>query len=371
MFERLTVKEQIHSPLDQPIYNPNDEIDIREIFKALWNGKVLIVAIAALFAIGSLTYVLLAQDWWSSNAKISKAQPQDIAAYQQQVKQYQPIFNTYQEDGTVLVSNELDNLVQSKVLFQRFLDTFRSSDNKRTFLDNSVDFIDIRANSDESDESVGRLYAKWFDKISVSLANQDLGSPSYVISFQAMTKSSSYQFLSSYISATEEKVHQDAFNNLQAVVNGKRNELIQQKKVLESQARNELLVEMERVKYAVAIANAAGVSEPIQTSNHDEIFGIDLGAKGLKAKVEALKSIKNLSVIEPRLRQIDAKLEMLNNFEIDRNVEFQTFRFLENVEQPIFRDGLKRALIIFLGALFGGGIGVIIVLVRFTFKKED
>jgi len=137
-----------------------------------------------------------------------------------------------------------------------------------------------------------------------------------------------------------------------------------------TQAKNKLLVEAERAKYALDIAKAANVNQPIQTNSDKEIFGIDLGTKALAAKVTALESVKNLSVVEPRLQQIDAKLEMLKNLEIDRSIEFQTFRFLENVEQPITRDKPKRALIAVLGTLLGGMLGVAIVLVRFAFRRE-
>ncbi len=96
-----------------------------------------------------------------------------------------------------------------------------------------------------------------------------------------------------------------------------------------------------------------------------------MGAKGLEAKIKALESVKNLSVIEPRLQQINAKLDMLEHLEVDRAVEFQTFRFLENVEQPITRDKPKRSLIVVLGTLLGGVLGIVIVLIRFAFRKED
>lgn len=76
-------------------------------------------------------------------------------------------------------------------------------------------------------------------------------------------------------------------------------------------------------------------------------------------------------MIEPRLQQIDAKLEMLKELKIDRNIQFQTFRFLENVEQPISRDKPKRPLIAVLGTLLGGMLGVVIVLIRFAFRKEE
>ncbi|CAK3087854.1 chain length determinant protein (polysaccharide antigen chain regulator) [Vibrio crassostreae] len=366
---------QPYSPQNPPMYTTNDEIDLRELFKALWDGKLTVILVTALFTVSSIGFALLAQEWWSSNAKITAAQPQDLAAYQQQVKQFQPIFDIYQDDGTVLVNKDLNSLIDSDVLFQRFVNTFNSTNNKRSFLDNSVDFKELRNSvvglSDMTTDEVRALYAEWFDRISASkFDKKDRNSP-YSISFQTITKESSFDLLTAYILTTELKVHEDAFNNLRAVVNGKRNELIQQKRILEAQASNQLLVETERAKYAAQIAKSAGVEKPIQTGNEKELFSIDLGAKGLDAKVRALESIKNLSVIEPRLQQINAKLDMLNNLEIDRTVDFQTFRYLENVEQPITRDKPKRALIVVLGTLLGGMLGVAIVLIRFAFRKED
>ncbi|MGR5000253.1 LPS O-antigen chain length determinant protein WzzB [Vibrio celticus] len=367
---------QSYSPENPTVYSANDEIDLRELFKALWDGKLIIILITTLFAAGSIVFALLAQEWWSSSAKITKAQPQNLATYQQQVKQFQPIFDVYQEDGTVLVSKELDSLVDSKVLFQRFVNAFNSTDNKSSFLDDSAEFQEFKSsmvvgNSDMSVEEVRALYAEWFNRISASKADKKEHNSPYTVNFQTMTKESSFALLTAYISTTESNVHEDAFNNLQAIVNGKRNELVQQKRFLESQASNQLLVETERAKYAAQIAKSAGVDRPIQTGNEKELFSIDLGAKGLDAKVKALESVKNLSVIEPRLQEIDAKLTMLNNLEIDRTVEFQTFRFLESVEQPITRDKPKRVLIVLFGACIGGFFGVVIVLIRFAFRKKD
>ena len=358
------------------MHTTSDEVNLRELVKALWDGKLIVILITALFTVGSIGFALLAQQGWSSSAKITEAQPQNLAAYQQQVKQFQPIFDIYQEDGTVLISKGLEHLVSSEVLFQRFVNAFNSTNNKRGFLDNSAEFQEFKssmvvAGSDMTADEVRVLYAEWFDRISASKVDKKDHNSPYSISFQTITKESSFDLLTAYILTTELKVHEDAFNNLRAVVNGKRNELIQQKRILETQAGNQLLVETERAKYAAQIAKSAGVEKPVQTGNEKELFSIDLGAKGLDAKVRALESVKNLSVIEPRLQQINAKLDMLNNLEIDRTVDFQTFRYLENVEQPITRDKPKRALIVVLGTLLGGMLGVAIVLIRFAFRKED
>lgn len=177
--------------------------------------------------------------------------------------------------------------------------------------------------------------------------------------------------MNSYLEIIGAKTCDDALNNLQAVVNSKQYELLQQKRILETQAKNLIEVEAKRAEYALDIAKAANVDTPIQSSSDNEIFSIDLGTKGLAAKVNALKSITNLSVIEPRLQQVDAKLAMLKDLKIDRNIQFQTFRFLENVEQPISRDKPKRSLIAVLGTLLGGMLGIAIVLIRFAFRKEQ
>nr|WP_243641831.1 Wzz/FepE/Etk N-terminal domain-containing protein [Vibrio sinensis] len=349
-------------------------MDLRELFKALWDGKLIIIATTVVFAIAAVAYALTAQQWWSSSAKVTQPQIQDIAAYQQQVKQFQPVFDIYQEDGTVLVSEELDDLIDPEILFQRFIGEYNSSNSKRKFLDGSEEFQVFKSQLDQdaenAEDSSKALYAAWFQKITASAENRTANSP-YNLNFQSTTKQSSFVLLSDYLDGIERTAKNDAFNNLQAVINSKQNELVQQKMILESQARNRLTVEAERTQYALAIAKAAGVNQPIQTNANNELFAIDMGSKALEAKVKALESVKNLSVIEPRLQQIDAKLDMLNTLKINRDVEFQTFRFIENVEPPISRDKPKRALIAVLGTLLGGMLGVAIVLVRFAFRKED
>ncbi|MDE5179256.1 LPS O-antigen chain length determinant protein WzzB [Vibrio fluvialis] len=353
-----------------------DEIDFRYLFAALWSGKLTIVVSTCVIAMLAAAYALTAQQWWSSTAKIAEPQPQDMAAYRQQVKQFQPVFDIYQEDGTVLVSEELDDLVDSEVLFRRAVDAYNSNNNKREFLDSSEEFQQYKSdlgisNTDESKDVIRRLYASWFEKISAQAEDKKAELSPYNLSFQSSTKESSYSLLNEYLDDISQKEREGALNNLQAIVASKRNELVQQKKILESQAKNRLEVEAERAKYALDIAKAADVTAPIQSNNSSEIFAIDMGTKALSEKVKVLESIKNLSVIEPRLQQIDAKLDMLNNLHIDRNVKFQTFRFLENVEQPISRDKPKRALIVVLGTLLGGMLGIAIVLIRLTFRKES
>ncbi|MDE1210228.1 Wzz/FepE/Etk N-terminal domain-containing protein [Vibrio aestuarianus] len=353
-------------------YEQNDEIDLKELFIALWQGKLIIILTTLVFTIGATTYALTAQEWWSSSAKIAVPQVQDFTQYQSQVKQYQPIFDVYQEDGTILVNDFLDGLIDSEILFQSFIMAFESNKNKRNFLDSNAVFQDFKNKLDadadaDADEATRRLYNEWFSKLTTSQADKNI----IELKVQATTKLDSYNMLQNYITYISGIVQRDALLNLKAAIISKKNELLQQKNALSLQAKQNLEVEIQRAEYALQIAKAAKVDTPVQNLGEKEIFSINLGSAAIESKINALKTISNLSVIEPRLQQVDSKLTLINNTKINLDIEFATFQYLDDVQIPLNRDKPKRALIAVLGALLGGMLGVAIVLVRFAFREES
>lgn len=356
-------------------FQNNDEIDLREVFKAIWEGKLIIAAITMVFSFIAVFFAMNAQEWWSSTAQISKSQPQDIAIYEQQVKLFQPVFDVYQQDGTVLINKQLDRLIDSKMLFQQYLREFNSKENKRLFFRTNTTFKAIEEQLYSFDSEVRedselfdrKVHEQWFDKINVTAT--DKIRQTYNVSFQSTDKESSSQLLNDYMQEIKRKVYTDAWNNLQATIDSKRNELIQQRNILENQAKNKISIEVVRAKYALSIAKAAGVNRPMQISSEDEIFGIDLGSKALEQKIKVLKSVESLSIFEPRLQQIDAKLQILKDLKINNDVEFQSFHFIENIEKPTSRDKPKRAFMVLFGGMFGAIIGVLFVLVGYAFRK--
>ena len=352
-------------------YEQNDEIDLKELFIALWQGKWIIILTTLVFAIGTITYALTAQEWWSSSAKIAVPQVQDFREYQSQVKQYQPIFDVYQDDGTILVNNYLDGLVSPQQLFQSFVMAFDSNKNKRNFLDTNAVFQNFKSKLDaDADEATRRLYNEWFSKLTIS--QPDKNNRNIIeLKVQATTKLDSYNMLQNYIDYISYIVRLDALQNLNAIINTKKNELLQQKTALSLQAKQNLEVEIQRAEYALQIATAAKVNTPVQNLGEKEIFSINLGSTAIEAKINALKTISNLSVIEPRLQQIDSKLTLINDTKINSGIEFAAFQYLDDVQMPLNRDKPKRALIAVLGALLGGMLGVAIVLVRFAFRREE
>lgn len=368
------------SPVQSPqyphyTYPANDEIDLKELFAALWQGKWLIIMTTLLFSVAAIGYALTAQEWWSAKATVSQPQLQGIASYQQVVKRYQPLFDVYQEDGTIIVSNALDSLIDPKLIFQQFIQTFNANGTKRRFMQTNPTFLTLQKQMlDQANdpEVMQKLYEDWFERIQASAVDKK-ANDIFTLSFQSVDKSSSLTLLNDYIQFVNQTLNQQLNANLISILTAKYGELTQQEKNLLQQAQLRLHVELERTQYALAIAEAADIKQPVQNLGEQEIFAINIGSHALKAKVDALKSIKDLSVFEPRLAILQSKLSQFDLETLSAEAKWSVigFYYLDQPEQPLTRDKPKRALIVVLGALLGGMLGVATVLVRFAFRNEQ
>ncbi|EGQ9170798.1 LPS O-antigen chain length determinant protein WzzB [Vibrio cholerae] len=356
-------------------YPANDEIDLKELFAALWQGKWLIIVTTLLFSVFAIGYALTAQEWWSAKATVSKPQLQNITAYQQAVKRYQPLFDVYQEDGTIIVSNTLDSLIDPKLIFQQFIQKFNANGTKRRFMQTNPTFLALQKQmfaQANDPEVMQTLYEGWFERIQASAVDKK-ANDIFTLSFQSVDKASSLTLLNDYIQFVNQTLNQHLNDDLLSTLATKYGELTQQEKNLLQQAQLRLQVELERAQYALSIAEAADIKQPVQNLGEQELFAINIGSRALKAKVDALKSIKDLTVFEPRLAILQSKLSQfdLETLSAEAKWSVNGFYYLDEPEQPLTRDKPKRALIVVLGGLLGGMLGVAIVLVRFAFRSEE
>lgn len=356
-------------------YPVNDEIDLKELFAALWQGKWLIIIITLLFSVAAIGYALTAQEWWSAKATVSQPQLQGIASYQQAVKRYQPLFDVYQEDGTIIVSNALDSLIDPKLIFQQFIQTFNANGTKRRFMQTNPTFLTLQKQmlgQTDDPEVMQTLYEGWFERIQASAVDKK-ANDIFTLSFQSVDKASSLTLLNDYIQFVNQTLNQHLNDDLTSTLATKYGELTQQEKNLLQQAQLRLHVELERTQYALNITEAADIKQPVQNLGEQELFSINIGSRALKAKVDALKSIKDLSVFEPRLAILQSKLSQfdLETLSAEAKWSVNGFYYLDQPEQPLTRDKPKRALIVVLGALLGVMLGVTMVLVRFAFRREE
>jgi uncharacterized protein involved in exopolysaccharide biosynthesis len=59
---------------------PSDDISLRELWRILWRGKWVIVGVMTLFAIASVTYALMATEWYRSEVLLAPADEKTTSA---------------------------------------------------------------------------------------------------------------------------------------------------------------------------------------------------------------------------------------------------------------------------------------------------
>lgn len=181
----------------------------------------------------------------------------------------------------------------------------------------------------------------------------------FTLSFQSVDKISSLTLLREYIQFVNQAINQQLYDDLFNTLVAKYGEIEQQENNLRQQAQLGLKVELERTKYALSIAEAASIEQPLQNLGEQEIFAINIGSRALKAKIDALRTIKDLSVFEPRLALLQGKLEQLNidKLSVSPQWAINSFYYLDQPELPLKRDKPNRVLIIILGMLLGSMLG--------------
>lgn len=369
------------SSLPRKTFQQDDEIDLKELLIALWKGKWTIIIATIICALGAVTYALLAKQVWTTEAIVTIPQISDFSNYRKVVGDLQPAFDIYQEDGTVLVSNKLDQFVLPATLFDIFIQQFESRANKKAYISTVSDFkealnkltLENQDDKKQLQDSQAALYDKWYQKLSalpLKSGNQEV--ESFTLKGEQNTSDKSLEFLNDYIDYVADIARHVALANIQSVLQAKQSELEQQQSLMHDQAMAKLINERQRAQYALDIARTAGINKPQQNLGNDEMFPINIGANALTAKVKILDALgqKQLTIIEPRLQQIQAKLALLAASKIDNNLAFSTYQFVENPEAPLSRTSPKRPLIAILGVLLGGMLGCAIVLVRHAFREK-
>jgi chain length determinant protein (polysaccharide antigen chain regulator) len=356
----------------------DDEIDLKELVVALWQGKFTIIAVTVICTAIAVIYALQAKETWTTEAIVTAPQVSDYSAYQKMVNDFQPLFDVYQDDGTILISQKLDGFLLPENLFQILIQQYESRANKKSYVLSSPDFqaeltvLQENIKGVEYDDAEASLYKTWYQKLTARAAKSKNNFESFTLQGIQDNAEKSFVFLDGYIKFIEMKAQNVALANLKSAVEGKRSELSQQKALMLDQAKSRLQSERELTKYALQIAKAAGVSQPQQNLGNKELFAINIGSSALEAKVKVLDSLtlNQLAIIEPRLQTVDSKLNLLDILKVDSAVSFQTFRYIESPEKPLGRTSPKRPLIAVLGALLGGLLGSFIVLVRFAFREK-
>ncbi|MCJ8217241.1 LPS O-antigen chain length determinant protein WzzB [Aeromonas veronii] len=343
----------------------SDEVDLRELLLVLWRQKALILLVTGAFAVAGIFYAMTARQVWTSQALISEPSISQVAALQLAVDKIQTIMSSYGPPPSAAVFSSLEQ----SAIYKSFISAFNSIDNKREFLTQEGVYaaeIEKLGVSDKRSELV--LMSELADSISAKTldkTNQDI-----TLSFSAETPELALQRLERYIKFVQQQQLKRKNAELKSIWQNKIKTLAAQY----DSARVDTLLkrqeELQRVGYSLRISKAAGVDQPLERIDSQEVFNIQLGTKGLAEKFKILKEIKDPELLNPELGKIRLQLSSLKALKL-KNADFQSFNMIDSPEEPFTRDKPKRPLIVILATLLGGMLGVAIVLVRHAFHRLE
>lgn len=345
----------------------SDEIDLRELVLVLWRQKVLILAVTLLFSIAGIGYAMTARQVWTSQALISEPSVSQVAALQLAVDKIQAIMSSNSND--VIPSMAAFSSLEQPAIYKSFISAFNSMNNKRAFLTQEGVYAAEMEKAGISDKRSERaLMSKLAESISAKAL--DKTSQDMTLNVSAETPELALQRLVKYIGFVQQQQIHNKNVGLQSIWQNRIKALAAQYDSVKADTLLKRQEELQRVRYSLRISKAAGVDAPLERIDSQEIFNIQLGAKGLAEKLSILDEIKDPELLNPELGRIRLQLSSLKALKL-QDAEFSSFNMIDSPEEPFTRDKPKRPLIVVLATLLGGMLGVAIVLVRHAFRRPE
>ncbi|MDY4479240.1 MAG: Wzz/FepE/Etk N-terminal domain-containing protein [[Pasteurella] aerogenes] len=362
----------------------DDEIDLVELIKVLWNKKIWIVLSTIIFTALAAVYAFTAKEQWTSKAEVIAPKVTDLGTY----------FNIRKEYSRIL-GGEFDVNVLTTSLFNKFNLVSESLDERRKFFEQSDLY---KALSEGKEEKAKRT-------ILFNLVDQNLSvvkpdpkkEPNAVwrrISFFSENPSEAQSTLQQFIAFINQSAFQleleDFIVNLDEVVS----DLNYEKTKFERDLTIQRKVQLENLTNALNIAKEAGIKEysksfgsanneatlqaiamsetkiPLSDSKlSDGTYLFMLGEKYLQAQIDVITQ-KGV-IYPPRYYQVSELLKELEPLLVKtKEAKANAFSYQASPDYPVVKDKPKKAIILVIGAILGMILGSLYILISQLFIRK-
>ncbi|WP_159991230.1 LPS O-antigen chain length determinant protein WzzB [Pelistega ratti] len=352
-----------------------EEIDLVELIKVLWTKKIPILLITCLFVLLAGIYAFTAKEQWTSKAEVIEPQLNDLNSYLTVQQEYARILHTD------FKAQEL-----STQLFSHFTRLAASSDERRQFFEQSPLYQSLIA---EKNEEVSREILETLVATNVSIVKPDpKKEPNAIgqrLSLSAQTAKEAQETLNSFVQFINEKAFSLDKQNFLIMFERKLNDLRYEQKQINQTLIAQKQVSLNNLDNAYTIAKTAGISNFSQAFNEsvtiptlalsdakiplsdsklsDGSYLFMLGTKYLKAQIDTIAEAD--IIYPPRYYEITNQLQDLEPlYEKAKATRANTFKYQASPSYPIKKDWPKRTILLLIGAVLGGIIGSIWVLLR-------
>lgn len=328
----------------------NDEIDLFELFSVIYKSKFVIIGITLLFAIVGFTVASFLPQKWTSQAAITKPMLDEM-------KQLRATL-------TELSLVDVDTGVNGSSVYQKFINNYNSRVLREEYLISTDYYKNLLAKMEEPTpldqrKLIEEIVTKDINlKASDSKNSEEEFSGEINLSFTAPTSEEAYDLLSGYIRFISTKVRIEVKDEIDDQIERKLSFAQKAYEMDLERIANARNVNVQRLKYALEIANAAGVKKTISSEGaqikDDPDYSIAMGSDALSSKLAITEAITDPTTVSADLKNRLYNMKQLEKVKLD-DLQFVPFKYMLKPYEPTKKDAPKRALIL-VGAAFVGFI---------------
>lgn len=328
----------------------NDEIDLFELFSVIYKSKFVIIGITLLFAIVGFTVASFLPQKWTSQAAITKPMLDEM-------KQLRATL-------TELSLVDVDTGVNGSSVYQKFINNYNSRVLREEYLISTDYYKNLLAKMEnptplDQRKLIEEIVTKDINlKASDSKNSEEEFSGEINLSFTAPTSEEAYDLLSGYIRFISTKVRVEVKDEIDDQIERKLSFAQKAYEMDLERIANARNVNVQRLKYALEIANAAGVKKPISSEGaqikDDPDYSIAMGSDALTSKLAITEAITDPTTVSSDLKNRLYNIKQLEKVKLDE-LQFVPFKYMLKPYEPTKKDAPKRALIL-VGAAFVGFI---------------
>ncbi|KAE9540307.1 chain length determination protein [Ursidibacter maritimus] len=358
----------------------NDEIDLIELIKVLWDQKLWIILSAFLSTAIAAIYAFTAKEQWTSKAEIIAPKMTDIGDYL-----------SIRQEYVRITGGEFNADSLSNGLFARFNLLSESLDERRNFFMQSDYYSSLVEGKTEQEKRL--ILSDLVKDISITKPDPKK-EPDLIgrrINFSAETPSQAQNVLEKFIGFIDLAAYKLELQDFLIFFNKLINDLKYEKSKFERDLNIQKRVQIDNLNNALNIAKEAGIKEYSRLTNlndstvaqlalsenkiplsdsklSDGTYLFMLGEKYLQAQIDVIA--QNEVIYPPRYYQVTELLKELEPlFDRAKESSAKAFSYQASPDFPLLKDKPKKAIILALGLVIGLVISSLVVLMINIFRK--
>lgn len=335
--------------MSNSIEQTNDEIDLIELIKVLWDKKIWILISTFVFTAIAGVYAFTAKEQWTSSAEVIPPTATEVGRYANAKLRFAQIAN----EQNVTFDSISTNLYTQ---FERL--TFSQNERRAFFIQSdeykglTVDLDEITQRKVLSDLSIVKTVIARPDP----KKNQDMFGNR--ISFSSETPLSAQQTLSQFIAYVSKKAFDLDKANFQAQIVQKIESLAAEKEEIET-----LLESKKDLKISSVDNNQS------QVTQRESLITRQPQSVQLNTIPELLTYGDDYARLQ--LKLLDSRLKQLNSLQEEvKSLEGQAFSYQASPDYPVTKDKPKRLFILLGGAVAGGLLSALVLIMNYLFKQN-